>query len=179
MVIVIILKLDINQEKPETRLNVQPKKIEKLESILLTENEMIFLGIINKISIGLQKTLLDVATKLQASEFRKYESVAQEKIQMITMKIFEAPSKTVQLIAKGKNRVHAFISIINTVYPYLKNCSASHLITIDCDKMQRICKFYLKDINLYERKSECFQLRQQGIFVPWDTLYRGTTIDLL
>lgn len=144
---------DINQPG-ETRIKAQSpaKKMEKLETILLTEIWNDLLGVINKTSISLQNNTLtmDAATKLYASlidyisnarnNFDQYELAAKEKIPNADYKdkserkrirstritFVEGSSSSVQLNGKEKFRVDTFIPIIDTLYAHLKKRSAAY-----------------------------------------------------
>lgn len=126
----------------ETRNEAQRifKKMEKLETILLTEIWNDLLIIINKTSISLQNNTvtMDVATKLFASlanyisnarnNFNQYESAAIEinpntdykdksqrkKIRSTRITVLEGPSVNVQLNGKEKFYVETFLPIIDT-----------------------------------------------------------------
>lgn len=144
-----------NTDQPgETRNEAQSlaKKMEKLETILLTEIWNDLLGIINKTSISLQNytMTMDVATKLFASladyissarsNFDQYESAAKEKnpnadykdnsqrkgIRSTRITFLEGPSETVQLNGKEKFRIETFLPIIDTLDAHLKQRSESY-----------------------------------------------------
>lgn len=144
---------DINQPG-DTRNEAQSlaKKMENLETALLTEIWNDLLGIMNKTSLSLQNSTMtmDVAAKLYESlisyvnnarnNFDQYETAAKEKnpdadykdkferkrIRSTRITFFEGSSETAQLRGKEKFRVDTFIPIIDTLNTHLKKRSAAY-----------------------------------------------------
>ncbi|XP_022160822.1 uncharacterized protein LOC111026937 [Myzus persicae] len=141
-------------QSAETKNEAQSlaKKMEKLETVILTETWNDLLGAINKTSLSLQNNTItmDVATKLFASlseyisnarnNFDQYESAAKEinpnsdykdKFQRIRIRstritFLENPSETVQLSGKEKFYVETFLPIIDTLNTHLMQRSESY-----------------------------------------------------
>lgn len=133
-----LTSIGYNNDQPgETRNEARSllKKMDKLETVLLTEIWNDLLGVINKTNTSLQNDTMtmDVATKLFASlaeyirsarnNFNQYESAAKEihanadykdtsqtqRVRSTRITFLEGPSEAVNLNGKEKFRINTFL----------------------------------------------------------------------